>query len=298
MFNAVPVVRAMVERADAAWIHGRGNDGRARALFDRHVVVIGCGSLGSSTAARLARAGVGRIDLVDPERLAWSNVGRHELGADAVGSCKAEALAARIRRDLPHIEVIAHVSTAHRFMIDEEEVLDEADLVICATASWDAESAINWRHVRGGRRKPVLYGWLEDQALAAHALVVGSEGGCLGCGFGPTGVPKAPAVSWPGGRPVVEEPACGNHYQPYGAIELGAAIDLVARAALDALLTDAPSTMHAAWLAPAGDVDRAGAEWSVELREAVPDALMGGVRVALDWMAGCRCCREQRSEAA
>lgn len=298
MFCAVPVVRATVDRADAPWIHGRGNDARTADLLGSRVVVIGCGSLGSGVAARLARAGVGRLDLVDPERLTWSNVGRHELGADAVGSFKAEALAARMLRDLPHADVRAHVSNAHRFMIDHDDVLDEADLIVCVTASWNAESAVNWRHVRDGRRVPVLYGWLEDQALAAHALTIGSDGGCLGCGFGPTGVPRFPAVEWPAGRPVVEEPACGNHYQPYGAVELGAAVDLVARAALDVLLAGAPTTGHQVWLAPADDVRRAGAAWSADLVDRMPAALGGGTRVVLDWPAGCACCREEESEAA
>lgn len=298
MFSAVPIVRANVDRADAPWIHGRGNDARVSDLLSRRLVVIGCGSLGSGVAARLARAGAGRIDLVDPERLTWSNVGRHELGADDVGSFKAEALAARIGRALPHLDVHAHVSTAHRFMIDQDRILADADLVVSATGSWDAESALNWRHVRGGRRVPMLYGWLEDQALAAHALTVGSAGGCLACGFGTTGLPAFSAVRWPRGRPVVEEPACGNHYQPYGAVELGSAVDLVSRAALDALLVGASTTMHRLWLAPADDLRHAGATWSVELGDRAPAALGGGVRVSLDWPAECTCCRGTESVAA
>lgn len=294
MFSAAPLVRATVARADARWIHGRGNDPRTDELLIRRVVVIGCGSLGSSVAARLARAGIGRIDLVDYDQLSWSNVGRHELGADQVGAFKSTAMASRLGRELPHLDVHGHVSTAHGFMLDHDEVMAAADLIVCATASWDAESAVNAWQVERGRSGPVLYGWLEDQALAAHALTVGSSGGCLSCGFDGVGAPALPIIEWPAGRPIVEEPACGNHYQPYGAVELGAAVDLVARAALDALLSKPIATWHSAWLAPAADLGTAGASWSDEVVAQAPEALHGGVRITLGWPDGCPRCRDDR----
>lgn len=290
MFSAAPLLRSIVQRADPAWIHGRGADPRSEDLLDRRVVVIGCGSLGSSLALRLAKAGVGRLDLVDHERLSWSNVGRHELGAEDVGRLKVEGLAERIRRQLPHLDVRPHPIDARGMMLSGGKVMEQADLVICATGSWEAEAGVDaWRGSRF-RAVPVLYGWMEDRALAAHAVTLVGGDGCLRCGFDRTGTPVFSMIHWPAGRPVDEEPACGNHYQPYGAIELGYAVDLIARTAVDAMLDGPVSASHRAWLAPAGDVLAAGAEWSVDLRERAPASLAGGVVLAFDWPRECAAC--------
>jgi tRNA A37 threonylcarbamoyladenosine dehydratase len=66
------------------------------------VVVLGLGGVGSYTAEALARAGVGRLTLVDGERIDETNVNRqlHALDGE-VGRWKAEAMAERLRRIAP-----------------------------------------------------------------------------------------------------------------------------------------------------------------------------------------------------
>ncbi|MGC3999016.1 MAG: tRNA threonylcarbamoyladenosine dehydratase [Anaeromyxobacter sp.] len=67
-----------------------------------HVVVLGIGGVGSFTAEALARAGVGRLTLVDGEAIDPTNANRqlHAL-AGAYGALKAEEMAARLRRASP-----------------------------------------------------------------------------------------------------------------------------------------------------------------------------------------------------
>lgn len=67
-YSATPVIRSNVERADAQWVHGRGKDPRTAMLLLKTVTLIGCGSVGSPVASRLARAGVGRLRLFDGRR--------------------------------------------------------------------------------------------------------------------------------------------------------------------------------------------------------------------------------------
>jgi tRNA A37 threonylcarbamoyladenosine dehydratase len=75
-----------------------GREAQAR-LAAAHVVVLGLGGVGSFTAEALARAGVGRLTLVDGERIDETNVNRqlHALDGE-VGRPKAEVLAERLRR--------------------------------------------------------------------------------------------------------------------------------------------------------------------------------------------------------
>jgi tRNA A37 threonylcarbamoyladenosine dehydratase len=75
-------------------------------LAEAHVVVLGLGGVGSFAAEALARAGVGRLTLVDGERIEETNVNRqlHALDGE-VGRFKAEALADRLRRAAPQARI-------------------------------------------------------------------------------------------------------------------------------------------------------------------------------------------------
>jgi integrase len=104
-FGRAKLLRRPIERADASWVHGRGEDPRVARLRGKRVAVIGCGSVGAPVAIALAQAGIGHLIPIDFDRLRWSNVGRHPLGASYVGQNKAKALAEKIRSAFPHITV-------------------------------------------------------------------------------------------------------------------------------------------------------------------------------------------------
>lgn len=260
-YSATPVIRSNVERADAQWVHGRGKDPRTATLLQKTIALIGCGSVGSPVASRLARAGVGRLRLFDHDELNWSNVGRHELGGGSVGKNKATELAARLARDFPHLDIAGEASDARYLVRRNPEILSASDLVVVATGSWLADSVLNRWHVENGRTVPFLYGWTENRAVAGHAVLIASQGGCLRCGFGATGVPNFQASLWADGG-LVEEPSCGNHFQPYGAVELGYVVDLIAEAALDALLDVPDRSVHSLWLGRTRHLEAQGGIWS------------------------------------
>lgn len=237
LFGPDPVYRTLVNRADAAWIHGRGKDSRTQRLLDATVVLIGCGSVGGPVACSLVQAGVGRIVLVDPDALSWPNLGRHPLGASSVGLNKAKELAERLQRDHPHLLVECFPCRLENLLSHHQDLLADADLIVSATGNWVAESALNRWHLEGGRTKPVLYAWTEAHACAGHAVVIGQTGGCCACHIGRTGTPDSVVVEWPNdGDSLHEEPACGAHYQPYGPIELAYVTAMVGEVALDCLL--------------------------------------------------------------
>ena len=67
------------------------------ALLQSGVIDCGCGSVGSLAALDLARSGVGRFLLIDPDLLAIENLCRHQCGLADVGRRKVDAVAERIR---------------------------------------------------------------------------------------------------------------------------------------------------------------------------------------------------------
>jgi tRNA A37 threonylcarbamoyladenosine dehydratase len=78
-----------------------GEEAMAR-LAAAHVVVLGVGGVGTFAAEALVRAGVGRVTLVDGERIEETNANRQLHALDgAFGRLKAEEMAERLRRACP-----------------------------------------------------------------------------------------------------------------------------------------------------------------------------------------------------
>jgi tRNA threonylcarbamoyladenosine dehydratase len=84
-----------------------GEDAMAQ-LAGAHVVVLGIGGVGTFAAEALVRGGVGRVTLVDGERVEETNANRQLHALDgAFGRFKAEEMAERLRRACPAARVDA-----------------------------------------------------------------------------------------------------------------------------------------------------------------------------------------------
>ncbi|MEO6091606.1 MAG: HesA/MoeB/ThiF family protein [Novosphingobium sp.] len=85
------------------------------ALASAHVVMIGCGGIGSPALQYLAGAGVGRLTLVDSDVVEESNLQRQTIFASGdIGASKAELAALWVRRFDPAIAVRAMVARIDR----------------------------------------------------------------------------------------------------------------------------------------------------------------------------------------
>ena len=282
----VKVRRTQVERADAAWIHGRGQDLRSRALLEKAVTIFGCGSVGSLVAEHLARSGIGTIRLVDYDALCWANVGRHALGADASGRKKSVALAEKLQYNYPHLSILGYDSQIESMIYKDTFGLQQSDLIISMTGNWTAESLLNEWHLRSGFGKPVLYGWTEDHAVSGSAVVIAPNRNCLACGIGRTGEPYLMATRWPDKPEVTTEPSCADHYQPYGAIELAYITAMIANMAIDEVLNPSTNSYRNVWFS--NKVADYGGKWSDAFAKFLDGQNMEGGIVTLDW-SGARC---------
>lgn len=79
-----------------------------KQLKKSSVLVIGAGGLGCPALTYLAAAGVGRLGIVDPDRVELSNLQRQTLfSSDDLGDFKADAARGRLARINPLIEIVA-----------------------------------------------------------------------------------------------------------------------------------------------------------------------------------------------
>ncbi|MGF1456274.1 MAG: ThiF family adenylyltransferase [Alphaproteobacteria bacterium] len=295
------VTRATVERADHHWIHGRDQDPRQERLRCMRVAHLGCGSVGGPLAQLLAQAGVGHRLLVDREILEWPNVGRHELGAQSVGCSKASELAREIEEAFPHLgdvvskrELVGH---AAKSLMDE---LASYDLIICTMGDWAAENFLNEIQQQTDDFPPILYGWVEPHAAAAHAVFVPRGGACLRCGTNDKGHPHLRATDWPKGGDEFQAPACGAVFTPYGPAELCWAHALLSETAIKILIGELrEAAYHRIWIGLRDRVETAGGVWAAKWIAEMGDPGSGGMVVERPWpaLASCPVCACQARAA-
>lgn len=81
--------------------------GAAVDLGDRHILVVGCGSVGGHAAVGLAYAGVGSLTLVDPDTLEPENAFRHAAGWPEMASQRSTLSGLRSSVEFPDVDVQA-----------------------------------------------------------------------------------------------------------------------------------------------------------------------------------------------
>ena len=168
---------------------GVGERGQ-EALLRSHVAIAGCGALGSFHAAALARAGVGRLTVIDRDYIEASNLHRQWLfeEEDAEESLpKAAAAARRIARINSGIEV--RPAIADLTASNAADLLGTADLILDGTDNFDARYLINDFAVSRG------IPWVYGAAVGSYGLtmpVLPGRGPCLRCVY-----PEPPSGAQP-----------------------------------------------------------------------------------------------------
>lgn len=100
------------------------------------VAVCGLGGLGSNIAISLARAGIGKLILIDFDRVDITNLHRQQYKANQIGRFKTEALSENLKEIAPYAELEAHTvrvdqSNAEQLLIDADVICEAFDNAEC-----------------------------------------------------------------------------------------------------------------------------------------------------------------------
>ncbi len=157
---------------------GLGEEGQTRLLASR-ALIVGCGALGSFHADSLARAGVGRIRIIDRDYVEWSNLQRQCLFEEADASDglpKAIAAARRLARVNSGIEVTPMV--ADLTPANAGELLADVDVILDGTDNFETRYLINDYSI--SHEIPWIYGGAIGSYGIVMAVVPGRTA-CLKC---------------------------------------------------------------------------------------------------------------------
>jgi len=159
-------------------------------LASASVAIVGCGALGTFQAGALARAGVGKLKLIDRDTVEWSNLQRQWLFDEADAReqrPKAPAAARHLLGVNGSIKVEAHAVDLNASNI--EELLEDVDVVLDATDNFETRFLLNDFAVERGL--PWIYGAAVGSYGLAFAILPGL-GPCLRCVY-----PDPPAGAQP-----------------------------------------------------------------------------------------------------
>ena len=139
------------------------------ALNERHLLLVGLGSVGSYAAEQLVRSGVGRLTLVDAEAVEAANLSRASYSLPDIGQKKTEALARRLLHINPGLDLTLLSVNAQDIAIGQlQELVRAADLVFAATDDNQAQQLLN--HFAYALEKPALFAGLYAGAKGGEVI--------------------------------------------------------------------------------------------------------------------------------
>lgn len=124
-------------------------------LKNSSAIIIGAGGLGCPSAVYLAAGGIGRLGIVDDDRVESSNLHRQILhSVEKVGMLKTESIKQAVLAINPNVEVTMHSIKLDRY--NAVDILEQYDIVIDATDNLKSRYMISDACVVA--RKPLISG--------------------------------------------------------------------------------------------------------------------------------------------
>jgi len=145
------------------------------------VAIVGCGAIGSALAALLARAGVGRLRIIDRDYVEASNLQRQSLfeESDAAESLP-KALAAARKIAALNSAIVVEPEVADLVPGNAEKLLAGAQVILDGTDNFETRYLLNDVAVKNG------VPWIYAAAVGAYGVtmnVLPGETACLACIF-------------------------------------------------------------------------------------------------------------------
>jgi molybdopterin/thiamine biosynthesis adenylyltransferase len=157
---------------------GLGENGQI-GLSNAHAVIVGCGALGGIQAEALARAGVGRLTIIDRDFVETSNLQRQFLFTESdANQALPKAIAAERRLREINSEIRVEGIVADLDPAASQDLLEGAQLILDATDNFETRFLINDFAV--ARKVPWIYG----AAVGSYGLmmpILPGETACLRC---------------------------------------------------------------------------------------------------------------------
>ena len=145
---------------------GIGEEGQRR-IRESRVLIVGCGALGSSHVEMLARAGVGKLRIVDRDFVEESNLQRQTMFTEADARervPKAVAAARRVAEINSEVECAGEVADVNQSNV--ERLIEACDVVLDGTDNFATRYLLNDACVKHG------VAWVYGAAVGSYGVTM------------------------------------------------------------------------------------------------------------------------------
>lgn len=163
---------------------------RLKGLSHKKAAIFGLGALGSTVAWQLARAGVGRLSLVDHDFVQTGNSPRWMLGASATGLPKSHALSIFIGQNYPFVEAkpfalkVGGTPPSEFLTLHESQMvqaLDKVDIIIDCTVEFTVQHFLSDLAWEQGIPYHWAFGTPGSRGGMVGRAIRGKTAGCWKC---------------------------------------------------------------------------------------------------------------------
>lgn len=148
-------------------------------LGEKHVLIIGLGTLGTQSSESLVRAGIGKLTIVDRDYIEWSNLQRQQLYTESDAenrTPKAIAAEEKLRAINAEVDITSHIVDVTPEEL--EELIIGVDLMLDATDNFDIRMMMN--DIAMKHNIPWIYG----SCVGSYGMsftILPNETPCLHC---------------------------------------------------------------------------------------------------------------------
>ena len=233
-----------ITRIDYEHMTRRG--GSESSLRDKHILLLGCGSVGGFLANNLCQIGITKLDLLDCDDLSLDNVHRHFLGIDAIKRKGTQNKADLMRGVLMGKYAYVEIDALNYTQRDVASVFfssnrwHEYDLIISALGEPTLNLEINRRLRNAGMGTSFIACFNEPYGVGGHVIISNLRNdSCMQCLYSVSNggelAFRGSFVS-PGQSFERNLSGCAGAFVPYSSLDSQQTALLASRAVVDILI--------------------------------------------------------------
>jgi len=296
------VENTFIERIDYPYLTMRG--GATSILKDKHVLLLGCGSVGGYIASNLCQSGIMNIDILDNDIFQSENVHRHWLGFDSISPkenrYKADIVKEKLEAHYPYADIdsLNYADRCAQSFISDLNRLRHYDLIISALGEPTINLEINKILYENSITIPFLCCFNEPFGIGGHVVTVNlNQNSCLQCFY--TDAISNEVVQFrgsfvaPGQNFKKNLSGCSGAFVPYSCLDSQQTALLATRKAVDILEGHLQENSLFSWMGSSNVLIEHGfllSEWYLANKE--------NIVVSMDAVANtnCRICGYESKE--
>jgi len=172
------VVPIVTKRCDFKYLNEQiGNE-----VSEKHIAIVGAGSLGSYVISELIYAGFRKCSLIDDDKYQYENTFRHRIRFFLNNVSKVDLLQIDLQSIHPEIEIMAKNDELTDSNL--ESYILSTDALIFTVGNSDVQLKLNKALYKRDISIPVFYAWLESDGKTSHvASIKNYRQGCFECLF-------------------------------------------------------------------------------------------------------------------